>query len=353
MPALFQIKSSNKFNMKSKKIKAKKTFDPFKGYKATRKLQTRFFLSLLTFLAFVFAAFMLTDADSASICMPGLGSSTILASMMLIGDVGDVSDRLTHGSNIAYKVYLIDVNQIDQSVNFPVPNVNREVATLPMKNGEYMKYFEAHDIPAYTATGEKGDITTSGDNSLVLVMGGMRDQLLTFVEEHAGGKFIILFKEVGAEQWYIIGSYDRPMILQSFEAKNDKDGRYITFTFKRTSIDQYYKYVGDIVRAPAMVYTAGQTTLNISKTNNRYTIPNGEAATYAINAVSGLTANDKGRYITLEGTGTTYAATIADGSSFILEDGTTWIASAGSQITFRVMDSTTLVEVSGSRVQTA
>ena len=93
-----------------------------------------------------------------------------------------------------------------------------------------MKYFIAHDIPTFTATGEKGDITTSGENNFVIIMGGMRDQLLDFVEQHAGGKFIIIFKEVGETQWYILGNYDRPMVLSSFEAKNDKDGRYITFT---------------------------------------------------------------------------------------------------------------------------
>ena len=66
-----------------------------------------------------------------------------------------------------------------------------------------------------------------------------------------------------------------------------------------------------------------------------------------------MTANDKGRYITLEGTGTDKAATIADGAAFVLEDGSTWTAKAGSQITFRIMDTTTLVEVPGSRIQTA
>lgn len=222
-----------------------------------------------------------------------------------------------------------------------------------MRAGQYMKYFAAHDIPTYTSTGEKGDITTSGTNTFIAVMGGMRDQLLDFIEQHAGGKFIILFKEVGDSQWYILGNYDRPMVLSSFESKNDKDGRYVTYTFTRTSIDQYYKYTGDIVRAPAAAHTADATELVIKSTNNRYTIPDGDAATYAISTVSGLTANDKGRYITLEGTGTDKAATIADGNSFVLEDGATWTAKAGSSITLMVLDASTLVEVSGSRVQTA
>ena len=251
-------------------------------------------------------------------CMTGF-SGTSLASMMAIGNVEDVSDKNTHGSNIAYKIYLIDVHQINPDVKFPRANANREVATLPMLPGEYMKYFEAHDIPTYVGNGEKGDITTSGTNQFVAIMGGMRDQLLNFIEEHAGGKFVILFKEIGEDQWYVLGEYDRPMVLKSYEAKNDKDGRYITFTFERTSVTQYYKYVGDIVKAPAEVHTAGTKDLAVKSTSNSYEIPNGAAATYAIETVSGLTNNDKGRHITLTGTGTDKAATIADGATFILE----------------------------------
>ena len=198
-------------------MKARKISNPYKkGNEYARKKSVRFFLSLMMLLAIVFVVGMFMDPDSF-LCISGFGG-TSLATMMIIGDVGDVSDRQTHGSNIAYKVYLIELSQINPDVKFPKKNANREVGTIPMKAGEYMKYFEAHDIPTYTATGEKGDITTSGENNFVIIMGGMRDQLLNFIEEHAGGKFIVLFKEVGEEQWYIIGEYDRPMILQSFEA---------------------------------------------------------------------------------------------------------------------------------------
>lgn len=277
-----------------------------------------------------------------------------LASMMVIGDIKDVSDRQTHGSNIAYQVYLIPVEQIDTTKQFPKPNTSREVAQIPMKSGEYMRYFEAHDIPTFTGSGEKGDITTSGTNTFIIIMGGMRENLLNFQEEYAGGKFIILFHEIGETDWYIIGSVDRPMIFSSFENKNDKDGRYVTFTFTRTSIDQYYKYTGAIVKSEPSTHSEGTTALAIKSGVDTYKIPAGSSATYAISTVSGITASDKGRYITLEGTATDEkAATIGDSTSFVLEDGATWTAKAGSRITFRVFDSQTLVEVSGSRVQTA
>ena len=274
--------------------------------------------------------------------------------MMVIGDIKDVSDRQTHGSNIAYQVYLISVDQVDNTKPFPKPNASREVGQIPMKDGEFMRYFEAHDIPTFTGTGEKGDITTSGTNTFAIIMGGMRSLLLNFQEEYAGGKFIILFHEIGETDWYILGSLDRPMIFSSFENKNDKDGRYVTYTFTRTSIDQYYLYTGAIVRSEPVSHTADQTDLAIKSGVDTYKIPAGTSATYAISSVSGITASDKGRYITLEGTGTDdKAATIADSTSFVLEDGATWTAKAGSRITFRVFDSQTLVEVSGSRVQTA
>ena len=162
-------------------MKARKISNPFrKGNQAARNMQVRFFLSLMTLVAFTFVIGMLLDPVSSSFCLTGF-AGTSFAAMMVIGDVGDVSDRQTHGSNIAYKAYLIEISQINPDVAFPKPNSNREVGTLPMKAGQYMKYFEAHDIPTYTSTGEKGDITTSGENNFVMIMGGMRDQLLTFI----------------------------------------------------------------------------------------------------------------------------------------------------------------------------
>lgn len=334
-------------------MKAKKISNPFrKGNQYAAKKHLQLFLALGVLFSIVFLIGILLDPNNSAFCLTGFSGSS-LASMMVIGSVDDVSDKVTHGSNIAYKVYLIDVHQVNQDVKFPKPNANREVASIPMLPGQYMKYFEAHDIPTYVGNGEKGDITTSGTNQFVIIMGGMRDQLLNFIEEHAGGKFIILFKEIGEDQFYILGEYDRPMVLKSYEAKNDKDGRYVTFTFERTSVNQYCKYVGSLINAPAEVHPTDATNLTIKSTNNTYEIPNGSAATYAIASVSGLTNNDKGRFITLNGSGTDNAATIADGTAFVLEDGATWTGKAGSSITFRVLDPTTLIEVPGSRIEIA
>lgn len=305
-----------------------------------------FFFHLLLF-ALVVGISMYFDngMQAAGLCLAA-------TNMMSIGDMDDVSDRDTHGSNIAYQIYLISLEQVDNSKPFPAPNANREVGQIPMKSGEYMKYFECHTIPTFMGNGEKGDITTSGTNQFVAVMGGQRDKLLSFIEQYAGGKFVILFKEIEQTQWYILGSYDRPMILQTFENKNDADGRYATFTFQRTSIDQYNKYTGAIVRAPATENAQDATALKIVAGQDLYSIPDCTSSAKTIATVSGLAANDKGRYITLMGEGVEYPATIEENTVFVLEDGATWTARAGSRITFRVMDTDTLVEIAGSRVQT-
>ena len=272
---------------------------------------------------------------------------------MAIGSIDDVADKEVAGESIAYKVWLIETKQLDGSRSFPIPNASREVSSLPMLDGEYMHYFEAHDIPTYTSSGEKGDLTISSTNTLTIIMGGVRDQLLKFIEEKAGCKFLIIFQECESNNRFILGNPCKPMVLKSFNLKNDKENRSVTFTFENKSIKQYHKYVGDIIVKDAVTITAGATALATQPGVNTYKIPNGSSATYALATVSGLTASDKGRTITLVGTGSDKAATVADNTSFVLEDGATWTAKAGSQISFRVLDSTTLVEIQGSRVQTA
>ena len=225
-------------------------------------------------------------------------------------------------------------------------STSREVAAVPLKTGEIPHYFEAHDIPTFTGTTEKGDITTTGENSFVIIMGGARVPLYNFIEEYSGGKFILFFKHVKKKEWYILGELERPVILANTETKDDKDGRYTTFTFKRSSVDLPLVYTGNPAVTAAGTVAADATTIAVTPEANSYTIANGTSAAAAIATVSGLTKADKGRYITLLGAGTDKPATIADGATFILEDGATWTAKTGASITLRVFDTTTLIEVS-------
>lgn len=274
------------------------------------------------------------------------GAGISIASMAVLGHIDDVSDRDTHGSDISYIVYLIALDQIDRTKEFPQPNVNREVAPISLKPGEIPHYFEAHDIPTFTGTTEKGDITTTGENQFVLVMGGARARLYNFIEEYSGGKFILLFKHIKKKEWFILGELERPIILSNTETKDDKEGRYITLTFKRSSVDLPLIYTGNPAVTAATTVPAGATDIAITAASNTYMIPNGTSAAASIATVSGLSKADKGRYITLIGAGSDKPATIADGSTFVLEEGATWTAKTGASITFRILDTTTLIEIS-------
>lgn len=274
------------------------------------------------------------------------GAGISIASMAVLGHIDDVSDRDTHGSDISYIVYLIALDQIDRTKEFPQPNVNREVAPISLKPGEIPHSFEAHDIPTFTGTTEKGDITTTGENQFVLVMGGARARLYNFIEEYSGGKFILLFKHIKKKEWFILGELERPIILSNTETKDDKEGRYTTLTFKRSSVDLPHIYTGNPAVTAATTVPTGATDIAITAASNTYMIPNGTSAAASIATVSGLSKADKGRYITLIGAGSDKPATIADGSTFVLEEGATWTAKTGASITFRILDTTTLIEIS-------
>lgn len=288
--------------------------------------------------------FVSTILDHSLLQLGGAGIS--IASMAVLGHIDDVSDRDTHGSDISYIVYLIALDQIDRTKEFPQSNVNREVAPISLKPGEIPHYFEAHDIPTFTGTTEKGDITTTGENQFVLVMGGARARLYNFIEEYSGGKFILIFKHIKKKEWFILGELERPIILSNTETKDDKEGRYTTLTFKRSSVDLPLIYTGNPAVTAATTVPAGATDIAITAASNTYMIPNGTSAAASIATVSGLSKADKGRYITLIGAGSDKPATIADGSTFVLEEGATWTAKTGASITFRILDTTTLIEIS-------
>ena len=322
--------------------KRHRAYNPMKGVNYANRQARNMFMATFA----IFGVLMLLAALIDHSLGAASGSGVTLASMALLGHFDDVSDRDTHGSDISYIVYLVALDQIDRTKEFPQPNANREVAPIPLKPNEIPHYFEAHDIPTFTGTTEKGDITTTGENQFVIIMGGARVNLYNFIEEYSGGKFIIFFKHVKKKEWYILGELERPVILSNTETKDDKDGRYTAFTFKRSSVDLPLVYTGNPAVTAATAIAAGATAIAITAGSNTYTIPNGTSAAAAIATVSGLSKSDKGRYITLIGAGTDKAATIADGSTFVLEEGATWTAKTGASITFRVLDTTTLVEVS-------
>lgn len=187
-------------------------------------------MGLISIVAFVWACVEPASAHAGY----GVG----LATMTLIGSIDDVSDRYTHGNEIAYQVVLIETSQLANPFAFPQPGTDRTVTISKsiLKPGEAAHYFEAHTIPTLLSSTEKGDITTNGTNTFIIIMGGDRTALKNFIEEFSGGKFIILYKHIKDTVWHIIGEAERPMILGNTETKDDADGRYSTLTFTRPSV---------------------------------------------------------------------------------------------------------------------
>lgn len=205
-----------------------------KGAQYANRKQRQFVSCLLWIVAVCLMLWAWAEPASAS---TGFGLS--LASMALIGSIDDVTDRDTHGSEIAYQIVLISVEQLADKFNFPQPTPTDRTVTIGksiLKAGESAHYFEAHTIPTLLSNTEKGDITTTGTNTFTVIMGGDRTALKNFVEEYSGGKFIILFKHIKDTVWHIIGEAERPMVLSTTESKNDADGRYTTLTFTRNSV---------------------------------------------------------------------------------------------------------------------
>ena len=182
------------------------------------------------------------------------GSGISTAAMVGLASIDDVNDRQTSGSEIAYMVYLVEVHQIDLSGSnkFPAAKISEEgtrsvTGPIPLIEQPNIIYIEAHDIPTLVSSWEKGDITTTGTNTFTIIVGNPnRDVVANFIEQQQGGKFIMLYKHVKSEQYYILGEPERPLIFSAAEIKDDKDGRYATLTFSRSSVDLPYPFIGKV-----------------------------------------------------------------------------------------------------------
>ena len=274
------------------------------------------------------------------------GSGTSFALMAAVGDIKRVSDKETSGYQISARIWLIDVDgQVDDSVPFPLPNAAGEVGTIPLIAGEYMHYCDViDDTISDSSKGEKGEITTVVTNTFEFTLGGYRRQIQRFMEDHPGGRFLIIYQMNDDASFYILGNGIKPMILKSFERVN-KDSRSVKLTFENKSFLQPQKYTGAIIREEPTVLVADATTFSVLPNKQEYYCGNNTAET-KLTDVSGLTDSDDTRTVELIGSGGSYPTIIEDSQHFILKNGNAWTGTAGARIAFRVLDKTTLVEYS-------
>lgn len=282
----------------------------------------------------------------------GVGGGLILGNMAAIGNIDGVNGKQTTGKQLNLKIWLIDVGQIDKTVAYPQPNANREVGTIPLKGGEFMHYFEGiPDSVKDNSTGEGGDITTEVTNVLEITMGGDGVKLYDFIEDHTGGRFVVIYQKCVDGTYYTQGSPCKPMVLQSFDRKRDSEATAVMFTFQNSSFKQPYIYVGAITETTPQVVPADATDLAIVAGKSQYQLTDNTGATVLV-TVSGIISGQYGNTIQVLGSGGANPSTIADNTVYILIDGTTWTGNAGSSISFRIQDSGTLVEIAGTRIQT-
>ncbi|TAJ13044.1 hypothetical protein DMA11_10280 [Marinilabiliaceae bacterium JC017] len=310
-------------------------------------------LVMLCLFGSVAAIDAVTHPENKSSIAVMAGSSMLAGgvTMATIGNMDEVSAKESAGSQIGMRVWLISRDQIDFSKPFPQPNAQREVGNIPLKLGEYMHYQDAvSNSVKSNGTGETGDINVDYTNTLSFVMAGNREKLMDFIEEYAGRGFIVIYQECGSGVRYIMGSVCKPMVLKSFDRKDDNEGRYVTFTFENKYWRQPLIYVGDIIQQDPVTVAAGATNLAVESSNNRYNLSSNTGPTALAN-VSGIASSDYGRVITIYGSGGSNPTTISDSTTFVLVDGVTWHGNGGSEISFKIHDANTLTEV--SRVETA
>lgn len=294
----------------------------------------------------VFGACVLIDTGQNLLEVVGLaGGGCTYAVMAAVGNINRSTDKETSGSQIVSKVWLIALDQLDDTVPFPKPNGAGELATIPLKAGEYMHYFEAVDNSLEDkSTGAKGDITTAVTNTFSFIMGGNKAALLKFLEDHPGDRFIIIYQLADDRTYHVLGSDIKPMILKSFDRVTGKDSRSTSLAFENNSFEQPKKYIGAIVKQDPTQLAADATTIAFTSAPQYVTAAN--TVPTAINAFTGLTSLDEGRLIEVKGGGGPNASTIAEVAGIVLKGSETWIGNLGSSIIFRVLDAATLVEVS-------
>lgn len=314
------------------------------------KMIARF--AMVMFLAFALPSISIAIANPTDENAKIAATSTVsLAITAGVVNLEEVSDRETAGNQISNKIFYVRTDQIDTSQPWPTANSVRELGTIPLKPGEYFHYVHSHNDPDEGSKGEKGDITTAITNTFNAVLGSNSVDVLNFIEANVGRKFILFWYDNTSKTWMIGGSIYKPYTLKSFERSNNKDGKFSKLVFEGNGFDQPYLYKGTILEQAPTAQAAGVTNLVVSPGADAYFIPNGAASAVAIATISGITANDVGRVITLYGQGSDKAATIADNTYFILHNSTTWTAKQGSKLVLKIYDTQTLIEVEGSRVQ--
>lgn len=159
-----------------------------------------------------------------------------------------VTDHETHGKRIYHKVFLLREEDVDMSKLPVVDEDTRKCPAFTLKTAAagWKAFSFVRNTMENTSEASKGDITSTVTNTFMGTLGGARPVIDTFVENHQGDNFFIVYIDIYNSKRYLLGRPYSPMQLTSYKRLNGKDSASCDVTFTNESFYQPLEYEGTL-----------------------------------------------------------------------------------------------------------
>ena len=233
-----------------------------------------------------------------------------------------------------FRLWLADLNDVDID-NFPVP-VNATIQTNPLKTGK-VYYFVDAETKALNPNAAPGESPFGGVLTLTPSIEGISKATLQWVYDNVGRNVIAVWERCSDRAKFIGGSPCSNGLRISYTNIGNLDGGVMGIALQllgEECPEPFLFYEGEIPQeAPTPVLvSAGTFALSTAK---RYLMQDNAAAT-TLTDITGVTDDDIGRIIEINGAGVLYPTTIAPSAKFILQGGVTFNAAVGNTIFFKI-----------------
>lgn len=178
----------------------------------------------------------------------GCHSKQIFIMIKTFTDIPGVTDKDTHGKRIYHKVHLLLESDVDMSKLPAITEDARTCEGFALKAGAtgWKGFSFVRNTIENTSEGSRGDITSTVNNTLTGTLGGDRKEIDTFIENHQGDNFFIVYVDIYSGKKRLLGRPYCPMQLTSFTRRNGKDNTSCDVTFTNESFFQPLEYLGDL-----------------------------------------------------------------------------------------------------------
>lgn len=281
----------------------------------------------------------------------GITYAIVMAS---VGNIEDASNAEKQGKQIYYKIYLLHVNQWDESAGFP-DEIDGARSTIPLIAGEKWTYIgTVDDSQELGFSAEAGDVASAISNNLKFIVGGMNKKIRKLLTEAINEKFFIVAKASYGDKMFVAGDKHKPMKLTNFDGGIKSDYTGFEVEFKNESLFTWTEYTGALSIVEPVLVAADATEVALTSDAEQYRLSSGTAAAANIIGFTGMTEAHHLRTIELVGLGGDFPPTIDDDDDFLLIGGATWTAGAGARISFQIYKTGAatwkFIEVPGSRM---